>query len=149
MLFLLFRKESRRGSAQGGAGGFKNKTTSTALRAPLLFLLFRIESCRGSAQGGAGGFKNKTTSTALRAPMLFFLCRKESRRESALAGAGGFKNKTTSTSQRARVCRGAPVENCAETPARKGVSVRSDWKSDGGTTVPPFLRGLPEILERV
>ena len=49
----------------------------------------------------------------------------------------------------ARVCRGAPVENHAEMPARKGVSVPSDWKSDGGTTVPPFLRGLPEILERV
>ena len=49
----------------------------------------------------------------------------------------------------ARVCRGAPVENPAEMPARKGVSVSSSWKSDGGTTVPPIFRGLPEILERV
>jgi len=67
-LFLFFQKEIRRGSAQGVAGGFKNKTTSNTLRAPLLFLLFRKESRRGSAQDGAGGFKNKTTSTALRVP---------------------------------------------------------------------------------
>ena len=114
-----------------------------------MLLVSRKESRQGSAQGGAGGFKNKTTSTALRVPELFLSFAERKRQESALDGAGGFKNKTTSTTQRARMCRGAPVENPAEMPARKGVSVPSDWKSDGGTTVPPFLRGLPEILERV